>query len=280
MPRETSAAGKPAKNPLRSRIVGEGDENPEQLLANPANWRKHPKEQQEALEGLLRNVGWVQRVIVNRRTGHVVDGHARVELAIRRGEPSVPVLYVDLSEEEERLVLASLDPIGALAATDQQKLDELLQEVQAQDAGLQAFLDSLSEAGPGGEGDDQAQAQQYSKKVEAPVYTPKGERPAVSELCDQSRADALVAEISSEKSLPDDVRQFLQLAAMRHVVFDYHRIAEFYCHAEPRVQQLMEASALVIIDFDQAIERGYIELSKRIAEIYAATDGEAEDDED
>lgn len=128
---------------LRSRIVGEGEVAPEQLRANPQNWRTHPAAQVEALEGLLRQVGWVQRVIVNRTTGHIVDGHARVELAARRGERSVPVVYVDLSEDEERLVLAALDPLGALATTDTAQLDALLDTVSADDAALQAVLDDM-----------------------------------------------------------------------------------------------------------------------------------------
>lgn len=86
----------------RNRIVGHGEEAPGQLLANPANWRLHPKEQQLALAGALSEVGWVAQVLVNRTTGHVVDGHLRVELAISRHEPSVPVVYVELSEDEER----------------------------------------------------------------------------------------------------------------------------------------------------------------------------------
>lgn len=135
--------GKPVDNPLRSRIVGEGEEAPDQLLANPMNWRRHPKNQQIALESLLRNVGWVQRVIVNQRTGHIVDGHLRVEVALRRNEPRVPVLYVDLSEDEERIVLAAIDPIGGLAETDQAMLDDLLQNVESGDADLDAFLSTL-----------------------------------------------------------------------------------------------------------------------------------------
>ena len=93
-----------------NRIVGEGYEAPDQLLAAPDNWRIHPREQQEALEGVLDRVGWVTRIIVNKRTGHVIDGHLRVSLAISRGEPTVPVTYVDLSDREEGLVLATLDP--------------------------------------------------------------------------------------------------------------------------------------------------------------------------
>lgn len=132
---------------LKSRIVGEGDVSPKQLLANPLNWRKHPKAQADALEGMLRSVGWVQRVIVNRTTGHVVDGHLRVELALRRGEPSVPVLYVELTEAEERIVLAAIDPIGGLAETDQGLLDQLLDGLASGDDDLDAFLDSLRSDG-------------------------------------------------------------------------------------------------------------------------------------
>jgi DNA modification methylase len=93
-------------------------------------------------------VGWIQRCIVNRTTGHVVDGHARIEEAISAGAPTVPVLYVELSEAEERLVLATLDPIGAMAERDDQRLAELLAELNVEDEGLQALLDSLSISEP------------------------------------------------------------------------------------------------------------------------------------
>ncbi len=132
----------------RSRIVGSGTEAPDQLLANPANFRVHPKAQQEALAGVLDQVGWVQNVLVNQRTGHVVDGHLRVALAISRGEPSVPVLYVDLSPDEERLVLASLDPLAAMATADEAKLRELLAEVSVDSEALAAMLAALAPAEP------------------------------------------------------------------------------------------------------------------------------------
>ena len=76
---------KPTKTEWRNRIIGTGMEDAEQLLANPKNWRVHPKAQQTALEGALNEIGWVQNVIVNQRTGFVVDGHARIALAISKG---------------------------------------------------------------------------------------------------------------------------------------------------------------------------------------------------
>jgi hypothetical protein len=64
--------------PWRSRIVGSGEEAPDQLLANPRNWRIHPRSQQRALETVLDRVGWVSEVLVNRRTGHLVSSTPRV----------------------------------------------------------------------------------------------------------------------------------------------------------------------------------------------------------
>jgi hypothetical protein len=126
-----------------NRIVGEGEEAPEQLLANPANWRIHTHEQEQALATVLNKVGWVQRVIVNRTTGHVVDGHLRVAMAISKGEASVPVLYVELSADEETLVLATLDPIGAMAGTDGDKLTALLRDLPNMGADVDALIAGL-----------------------------------------------------------------------------------------------------------------------------------------
>jgi len=124
-----------------SRIVRSGTEAPEQLLANPDNWRIHPKYQQEIMTDILDQVGWVQNVIVNEQTGHVVDGHLRVSVAISKGETEVPVVYVDLTPDEEKLILSSLDPIASLAVTDDGMLSSLLDRVDA----TGALSDMLSE---------------------------------------------------------------------------------------------------------------------------------------
>jgi hypothetical protein len=114
-----------ADQPWQSRIQRHDNVDPNTLLENPANWRIHPQHQQQQLETLLDHVGWVRHVIVNDQTGHLVDGHLRVRMAQAKGEPSVPVVYVDLTPEEEHLILASLDPIATLAATDSSALAAL-----------------------------------------------------------------------------------------------------------------------------------------------------------
>lgn len=126
-----------------NRIVSSGTEDPEQLLANPLNFRRHPAHQKKAMTGVLSEIGWIQDVIVNKVTGHIIDGHLRVELAMQRSE-KVPVKYVELSEHEEKIALASIDPIGALAEQDQAMLDDLIEDIgTVEDDDLSAFLDSM-----------------------------------------------------------------------------------------------------------------------------------------
>ncbi len=92
----------------------------------------------------LGGVGWVQRVIVNRRTGRMLDGHLRAELARKQGEATpVPVVYVDLSEDEERTVLATLDPIAGMAIADEATLAGLVRSIE--DADLRSIAGSVAQ---------------------------------------------------------------------------------------------------------------------------------------
>lgn len=132
----------------RSRITGHGEEDPAQLLAHPLNPRVHPKYQQDVMGAVLDEIGWIDEVIVNQQTGHVVNGHLRVALAISKGEPLVPVRYVDLSPEDEAKALAVFDPIGTLAVTDSVTLAALLESVDTDSESVQKMLDELLEASP------------------------------------------------------------------------------------------------------------------------------------
>jgi len=139
----------------RNRIVGHGEEPPEQLLANPFNFRLHPQPQQAALGGSLEELGWLQSVIVNRTTGHVIDGHLRIELAISKEDPAVPVTYVELTEDEERMALAVFDRIGSLAAINRDGMLELIGTLSCEnDALMQVLRDMANEGAERPHGDD------------------------------------------------------------------------------------------------------------------------------
>ncbi len=131
---------------FRNRIIGHGEESPDQLLANPLNSRIHPLAQQEVLSSVLDTVGWVTEVIVNRRSGFVVDGHLRVGLALSAQESSIPVTYVDLAPDEEALIIALLDPISALAVLDGAQFATVLDAVKIEDEDITELLTSLAKS--------------------------------------------------------------------------------------------------------------------------------------
>lgn len=113
-------------------------------------------------------------------------------------------------------------------------------------------------------GMEEEQEDKYNSKVSAPNYAPRDPQPPkVETLYDDTRTNSLITVIN-EVEMPDEVRKFLKMAAHRHTVFDYEMIAEYYCHAPKEVQELMEDSALVIIDFNKAIELGFVQLNADI----------------
>ena len=109
--------------------------------------------------------------------------------------------------------------------------------------------------------------QKYSKKIEAPIYEPRHEKPHLITLCDSTKTKRMICEIDAS-DLPEDEKAFLRFAAWRHAVFHYERIADYYAHATPEMQRMMEKSALVIIDFDSAIEYGFVRLCDDIRKQY------------
>jgi hypothetical protein len=129
----------------QNRIVGQGVAKPRDLVPHPDNWRVHSALQEAVLEASLDEVGFVQEVIVNRTTGHLVDGHLRVALALRRGEPKIPVTYVELSEAEERLALATLDPLSNMAAANAHLFGQLLEQANTGSSALQDFLNDYAQ---------------------------------------------------------------------------------------------------------------------------------------
>lgn len=115
--------------------------------------------------------------------------------------------------------------------------------------------------------------QKYSSKIEAPIYEPKNEKPHILELCDKSKTHRIINEIE-QSSLSNDEKFFLIDAARRHNVFNYEKIADYYAHSSKEMQTLMERSGLVIIDFDKAIEYGYVKLCEEIKKQYLEEYGE------
>lgn len=112
----------------------------------------------------------------------------------------------------------------------------------------------------------------YTAKIQTPIYEPKNKQPHILELLDDSKANRLITEIENA-NISEEEKKFLSQAARRHNVFNYARIADYYAHSTPEMQYLMERSALIIIDFESAIQFGYVKLSQEVFNQYLEEGG-------
>lgn len=113
----------------------------------------------------------------------------------------------------------------------------------------------------------------YTTKIQSPIYEPKNLKPHVLELYDNQKTKRLIREIDAS-TLPIEEKMFLVDAARRHTIFNYEKIADYYAHSSKEMQEFMERSALVIIDFEKAIEFGYVKVCDDIRNQYLEEYGE------
>jgi DNA modification methylase len=113
------------------------------LLPNPKNWRTHPVAQQDALKGLLAELGYCDALIARELPDggiQLIDGHLRSETT---PDMAVPVLILDVTEAEADKLLATLDPLASLAEANREALTALLATVDTDSAAVQAMLANL-----------------------------------------------------------------------------------------------------------------------------------------
>jgi hypothetical protein len=127
----------------RTAITHYSEESPATILANPDNFRRHPEEQRDALRSVIRAVGYVFPVIVNDTTGHLIDGHMRVEEAKAAGVERIQVAHVQITPEQEAVALAAYDAVAAMAYEDIKAARDLYGRITEPGA-MTALLDRLA----------------------------------------------------------------------------------------------------------------------------------------
>lgn len=188
------------------------------------------------------------------KDGVLIVGHTRLKAAKKLGLKEVPVVVADgLSPEQVKAYRLVDNKTGELAEWEE---NLLMQEL----AGIEMDMEQF---GFETENIEEAIEEKYTTKVNIPQYEIQGEEPPVSALYNDMKCKALIEEINGS-ACSDEEKEFLRMAAYRHVVFDYTKIAEFYAAASEECQSLMERSALVIIDVDNAIANGYVTMSEAI----------------
>jgi len=240
------------------------------------NARTHNPANLAAIEASLKRFGQVTPLVANSRNNQVVVGNGRFTVASGRLAWShVAVVWKYLTESQQRALSIADNRTAELAEWDADRLALELSLTEADDSELYADLlladlqENVARECPGDE--------TYTDKITSPIYEPKGGRPPISSLTDRQKTSELLAGIDAV-DLPAEVKEFLRYAAERHTIFNFRQIAEYYCHADAKLQDLMERSGLVIIDFHKAIEYGFVHLTERLGQLVdleEADDGDA-----
>ena len=171
-----------------------------------------------------------------------------------------------MTEQEKKAYILAHNKINLNTGFDDDILKNELSEITDLDLSKFGF-ESYDEE------DEIYDNESYTKKIKAPTYETKNERPFLSSVINKDYYNQLLNEIN-ESELPDDEKEFLRLAASRHIIFNYELIADYYAHSGIDMQNLMENSALVIIDFDKALEKGFARLSDELISGFSCDDYE------
>jgi hypothetical protein len=200
------------------------------------------------------------RPIVVDENGVIIGGNMRYRALVKLGYKDIPDEWVkradELTEDEKQEFI-----IKDNVQFGDWEMDELANEWDAD------ILDDWGYEIPNWGDAEEELDNIYTRKIEAPIYEPSDQKPAIAKLIDRSKTDDLIKEIDQAK-IPTDLKEFLHIASYRHTVFDYGKIADYYSHSSAEVKALMEKSALVIIDFNKAIENGFIELTSQLNSLF------------
>ena len=233
--------------------------NPAELIPYTKNAKQHPPAQIDRIANSIKRFGWQQPIVVDREKV-VIIGHGRLAAAKQLMLEKVPVVFADdLSDEDVKALRLADNKLNESEWIDSLLAEELAElDIAGIDMGQFGFelAHDLEEIG-----------NPYTGKVNIPQYEPTGENPPLELLVDSSKTEELLKEIE-DSSVPDDEKEFLRLAAQRHLAFNYKKVAEYYANASEEMQELMEKSALVIIDYEDAIAYGYTRLNADVREMF------------
>lgn len=243
---------------------------------NPRKQLTPEDKEYQKIKNSIQEFGYVEPIIIN-KDKTIIGGHQRLSVLKDLGYNEVDCIVVDVDKTKEKALNIALNKITG--EWDLNKLGDLLLELDSENYDLELTgFDSyeIENILAPVETDEEDEENPYTTKINIPQYEIKGEEPEISELYDYDKTKELLNEIENA-NITEEQKEFLRKSATRHIAFNYSKIAEYYAHQDKEMQELMEKSALVIIDFDDAIKNGYAQLKKDIDDM--ANDEEEEYEE-
>jgi hypothetical protein len=226
------------------------------LKAATYNPRQISTKQYKDLKESINKFGLVDPIIVN-KCYTIIGGHQRYKICKDLDYKEIGCIVLDLNKEQEKELNIRLN----------KNTGEFDMDILANEFDIDQLVDWGFKHIDLGLNIDKLNENPYTDKIEAPKYEASNEKPEIKDLFDMSKTNKLIKKIK-DSDIEKSEKDFLIKAAQRHIVFDYSKIADFYVHSNKEVQELMEDSALIIIDFDDAIRQGYVRLNSEITDQY------------
>lgn len=221
-------------------------------------YENNPRFNDEGVEKVANSIkefGFKNPIILD-KDNVIVCRHTRWKAAQKLGLKYVPCIIADdLTPEQVKAFRLVDNKTAEFSDWDMDALNQELANILDFDMSLFGFMDEMPDI------DLDITGNKYSTNIQIPQYEITGECPALEALVDEEKTNSLLGKIE-QANIPEDIKAFLRKAATRHYAFNYKNIAEYYAHAPAEIQELMEESALVIIDYDNAIRNGYVQLSE------------------
>lgn len=246
----------------------------DELIPYVNNARIHSDKQIDQIAASIKEFGFNNPILLDGDNG-LIAGHGRLLAAKKLKLTEVPCIELaHLSDTQKKAYILADNKLALNSEWDEELLKLELDELKASDFDLDLTgfddlenLISESDTNRTTDGTQSTRQDKYTQTVDVPQYQITGDKPNLDDLYDDTKTNELIENIEASGA-PDDVKKFLIKAAHRHTSFSYKDIAEYYAHAPIEVQELMEQSALVIIDFNDAIKNGFVKLNTYIREKY------------
>ena len=233
----------------------------------------NPRHNEDAVEKVMASIqefGFKVPLVID-KNNVVVTGHTRLKAAKRLGIDEVPcVVADDLSDAQIKAFRIADNKVSEYAEWDEELLKIELEQLEEMNFNLDDLSIDYSDFDLEIDLEDMEEEFEsdnvYTKEINIPHYEITGECPLLTDLVKEEKTNSLIERINNS-NIPQGIKDFLIKASYRHLAFNYQNIAEYYAHADKEVQELMEESALVIIDYDNAIRNGYVQIKEAINEM-------------
>ena len=233
----------------------------------------NPRNNENAVDKVASSIaefGFKNPIIID-KNNVVINGHTRLLASKKLGLEEVPVIKADdLTEAQVKAFRITDNKTSEYAEWNEDLLKLELEQLEEMnfnlddlnidysDFGLEIDLEDIEE--------ELESDNVYTKEINIPHYEITGECPLLTDLVKEEKTNSLIERINNS-NIPQDIKDFLIKASYRHLAFNYQNIAEYYAHADKDIQELMEESALVIIDYNNAIRNGYVQIKNSINEM-------------